>query len=73
MSVEHPRGGGVNASILKNAAVVWPIRAVTSGKPASHDTTVRVAARDALYFIVGKNAGTAPDRAAWDPVVTYLP
>ena len=32
--------GRVNASILKNAAVVWPIRAVTSGKPASHDTTV---------------------------------
>ena len=72
VSVDHP-SGGVNASILKNTAVIWPTRAVTSGKPASHGTTVRVAAGDALYFIVGKYANAAPDRAAWDPVVTYLP
>ena len=65
-------GGGVNASILHNAAVVWPARQVTFGNPVSHDTTVQVAQGDALYFVVSKNAA-AGERTIWDPIVTYVP
>ena len=67
-----PSAGGVNVSILHNAAVVWPARPVTSANPASHDMTVQVTPGDALYFVVSRSAAGG-GRITWDPVVTYVP
>ena len=68
----HSRNG-IKATVLHNAAIVWPETVVVHAKPLSHDLRVKVAKGDTLSFRVSRNGTATPDdRAQWDPAITFV-
>ena len=57
-------GNGVKATVLHNAAIVWPETVVVHAKPLSHDLRVKVAKGDTLSFRVSRNRTATPDDRA---------
>lgn len=70
-------GDGVNVSVWKNNAMVWPMGGVwqtiayndTTGY--AHDFTVEVAPGDILSFRVDQRSTIDFDSTAWNPVISY--
>lgn len=72
-SIGAGNGDGIKATVLHNAAVVWPETVVMHAKPRSHDLRVKVAKGDALSFRASRNGTVTPDdRAQWDPAITFV-
>ena len=72
VSLYSSDGDGIQAMILKNEAEVWSARIAQDNKLKSYDMTLAVSTGDAIYFIAKRNGEQPADRAAWDPVITYV-
>ncbi|WP_158630159.1 S8 family serine peptidase [Cohnella sp. AR92] len=69
-------GDGVNVKIMKNSTQIWPASgwqyiAYNNNSGINVNVKTTVAAGDAIYFIVDKNANNSNDSTKWNPVISY--
>jgi hypothetical protein len=65
---------GFYVRLLHNTNIIWEPELSSSGQPAGHDLTVKVAQGDTISFLAGAkfDNGTNSTKVIWDPVVTYM-
>jgi hypothetical protein len=77
VAVTDPRGDGVQVTVLKGTANIWPSSGYTYIAAGTSipfpKQTVTVQAGDPIYFIASRSGNNYFDSTSMDPVIAYVP